>query len=85
MIDYLPSLSSAFGRGGGGHFRFFESFGKFCLMTEGGQHLNMRAPRKNFTLCMKGGRRFKIYLLEMKYSSDTFARQIWYVDYYSVV
>ena len=32
----LPSLSSAFGRGGGGHFRFFESFGKFCLMTEGG-------------------------------------------------
>ena len=32
----LPSLSSAFGRGGGGHFRFFESFGKFCLMTERG-------------------------------------------------
>ena len=32
----LASLSSAFGRGGGGHFRFFESFGKFCLMTEGG-------------------------------------------------
>ena len=32
----LASLSSAFSRGGGGHFRFFESFGKFCPMTEGG-------------------------------------------------
>ena len=35
----LASLSSAFGRGGGGHFRFFESFGKFCLMTEGGGNI----------------------------------------------
>ena len=32
----LPSLSLAFGQGRGGHFRFFENFGKFCPMTEGG-------------------------------------------------
>ena len=44
---------------GGGHFRFFENFGKLCPMTEGGEDLNMRAPRKNFALCLKGGR-FKI-------------------------
>ena len=41
---------------GPGQFRFFENFGKLCPMTEGGEDLNMRAPRKNFALCLKGGK-----------------------------